>query len=450
MEVQLPAVYVDALVFDPATDRPRVLNRVPQPNETSVPIDSHVSMDLVDVGGIGIDLNATTITVRGQTAYTTGAFQPGYDGPGSAVTTPYPNVWRVVIDPVIDFQSDTLIPVTVHTETTDAQALDVAYSFTSLDLTPPGVISATATERRKVRVTFNEPVLQVDATGVNDALNPGNYTFYQLSAPSVPLVATAVDTETDSIVVVSVDVDMTSGADYRVDAHGIYDLHQNPVLFGTADFTGFPLPFPADRLWDLWRMLPEKNRREDTTGDLRHFIECLQEVSDQLLADIDAWADILDLDKADEQYLDAMLFDLGNPFDFDLFEIEKRRLLRVLVDIYRQKGTVPGIVNAVRFFLGLTVTIFTYWHEETLILGESELGVDWSLGPGTPWGYYAFEIQSAIALTDEQRARILAIADYMKPGHTHIAGIVAPTPPPTPPDHVELGLSELDTEFYLH
>ncbi len=36
--------------------------------------------------------------------------------------------------------------------------------------------------------------------------------------------------------------------------------------------------------------------------------------------------------------VDAMLADLGNPFRFELGELQKRRLASVLVDMYRQKG----------------------------------------------------------------------------------------------------------------
>jgi hypothetical protein len=53
----------------------------------------------------------------------------------------------------------------------------------------------------------------------------------------------------------------------------------------------------------------------------------------------------------------------------------------VLVPIYRQKGTAAGIRNAIRFFLGVDVTSVSAFHGTTLILGESELGVDWELGP---------------------------------------------------------------------
>ena len=195
-------------------------------------------------------------------------------------------------------------------------------------------------------------------------------------------------------------------------------------------------------------MDPLEAGREDETGDLRNFLACLQEVTDLLLHDIDRFSDILDPDIAPEPYLDIMLVDLGNPFAFDLSAVDKRRLLNVLVAIYREKGTAAGIRNAIRFFLGLEVEIIAY-RGESLILGESLLGVDWVLGPSDLFAAYAFEVVTPRALSAEERRRLRAIVEYMRPAHTHLARIVEPAIPPVI-DHVELGVSELGETWVLH
>ncbi len=92
---------------------------------------------------------------------------------------------------------------------------------------------------------------------------------------------------------------------------------------------------------------------------------------------------------ASEDFLDLILQDLGNPFPFDLYVLGKRRLASVLVEMYRQKGTEAGIENAIRFFLGIDVTAITPFTGTTLVLGESELGVDWELGPSDRFARYA-------------------------------------------------------------
>lgn len=168
-----------------------------------------------------------------------------------------------------------------------------------------------------------------------------------------------------------------------------------------------------------------------------------------LLCEVDRFADFLDPDTTTSAGVEAMLADLGNPFDFvDLTDDEKRRLVRLLVPLYKQKGTDPGIRNAVRLFLGFEVTLTPYLGEG-LSLGESELGVDWVLGPSTSFMRYAFDVNVGLNLTDEQRARLRAIVVYMKPSHTHLMSIVEPEVP-TVVDHLELGLSELGETWELH
>jgi hypothetical protein len=145
-----------------------------------------------------------------------------------------------------------------------------------------------------------------------------------------------------------------------------------------------------------------------------------------------------------------MLADLGNPFDFALDDIGKRRLVRVLVPIYRQKGTDPGIINAVRFFSGLEVTIEVPAFDDGWLLGVGELGVDSSLGTSDLRARLSFWIRSAIVLTPEQRSQILKIGNYMKRAETHILGILEPEAIPDEPSHWELGLSELGVDTYMH
>jgi hypothetical protein len=143
-----------------------------------------------------------------------------------------------------------------------------------------------------------------------------------------------------------------------------------------------------------------------------------------------------------------MLGELGNPFPFDLSAADKRRLLNVLVAIYREKGTATGMKNAIRFFLGLEVDITAY-AGEALILGESLLGEDWILGPSGFFSAYAFEVVVPRALSTEERPRLRQIVDYMKPAHTHFARLVEPVIPEVI-DHLELGLSELGESWVLH
>jgi phage tail-like protein len=220
------------------------------------------------------------------------------------------------------------------------------------------------------------------------------------------------------------------------------------VVAGAARFTGFVPVQPSSRTFELYGLLPEINRREDETQDLQHFLACLQEVTDLVLHDIDRFTDILDPDVAPEAFLDLMLGELGNPFPFDFSVTDKRRLVNLLVAIYREKGTAAGIANAIRFFLGLEILITTF-SGEGLILGESLLGVDWVLGPSLRFSAYAFEVVVPRVLEAEERRRLRQIVEYMKPVHTHFARLVEPSVPEVV-EHLELGLSELAENWILH
>ena len=215
----------------------------------------------------------------------------------------------------------------------------------------------------------------------------------------------------------------------------------------TITFVAFVPPKPARRRFDIIKFIPQINREEDVTKDLERFVKCLQEITDLLLFDIDLFTDILDPDKAPEPFLDAMLCDLGNPFEFDLIEIDKRRLISVLVEMYKQKGTRVGIINVIRFFLGIEMTIVAF-NTASWILGEGELGDDTFLGPSAQFNLYAFNIVSPIALTAEQRKRIRSIVDLMKVAHEHFVDLIEPDT--TVIDHVSLGESALGDLFLLH
>lgn len=456
--VELPGWYVDELILeDPGATYFVILNRSPEPGEVEVGVEDSISFD------IGTDAADTPTPVTLQVylsvdggpevlAYdgTAGGFQPGYTGPDSTASFFDAKTVRVVVDPLAEFDSLQMVTVRVVAESTGGQTLESSWSFTVQDITPPRLETAKARELLVVRLTFDEPVNMEAATETGSALNPDNYAFTPVSVPAVSVEAVSVEEVTSNVVDVTLDIEATQGATYLVTVTNVEDLLGNVIEapYNTATFAGFTCPVPDGRSFDLYQMLSQKTRDNDP-GDLEDFVACLQEVTDLLLCEIDRWTDILDPDLAPEVFLDAMLQDLGNPFaDFDLDAIDKRRLIRVLVQAYKQKGTGVGIINLIRFFLGVEVTINSI-GTEGWILGVDELGETTILGPGTSFALYAFEIVSPVVLTAAERERIGIIAEYMKPAHTHYVQLTEPETP-TVIDHLELGLSELGVTWTLH
>lgn len=474
IELELPAWYVDSVELDDlgtGAGAPFFLlvNRNPEPDETGVQVGADLIFELVcdnastpTTTGLII-----TITIDGGTpfvAYTGGAFQAGWNGPRSATSLPNAKTLRVVVDPTVDFGSQVEVDIRVQAQTSGgAQTLDETYTVTIEDNTPPILATATARGQKKIRLVFNEPVLQVSPTGEHDATNPANYTFDRPTAvtvpgwmiPSVPIEAVSVEVISALEVEITTDIEMTPGVDYVVYVLEVEDVVGNEIVApnNQATFVGWVPPIPAGRSFDAWGWIPDKNKREDN-GDLEKFIRIVSELCGLMLSGVDAWTDIIDPDRAEEIFLDAMLVDLGNPFEFDLTINQKRKLIRILVAIYRQKGTAIGIVNVVRFFLGIEVEVNAF-SAEGWDLGIDELGdsVDEGtaiLGPGTSFALYSFEIVSPVVLTAEQREQIRTIANYMKPAHTHLVQIIEPVVPEVF-DHLELGISVLgDDEWDLH
>ena len=191
-------------------------------------------------------------------------------------------------------------------------------------------------------------------------------------------------------------------------------------------FPGFQPAVPARRSFDVYRMFPRINRDADASQDLLRFSNVMNEVIAWLLADIDRWTEIFDIDRALERFVDVILVDLGNPFAFDLTLNQKRKLAKVLVRIYKLKGTDVGIIAALRFFLGVEALIIEYNDEDAWVLGEDELGIGTFLGTSILRAIYSFDVEVDRVLTDAERDQLREIVDYMKPGHTHHINTIEP------------------------
>lgn len=443
--VELPALVIDEVDAVAATRRLALINRDPCPGELAVPIDTTLSLELADLGvdaAGGIDRAATQVFVDGVLAFdgsATAPIRPGFDGPRAAVTQDADTL-RLVLDPTSPLASEATVQVRVRSATVGgAAALDELYSFGIEDRTAPRAIAAQAFAPRQVQIGFDETVAVVDAQGLR---------FMALDRPAVP-VAPVDAVAHGTVVRVELGTELTPGARYQVTITGVTDTRGNPVLapFDQVGFLGFRPARPASRRFDLWSMLPKYNRRADATGDAQRFFACLQEVTDLLLAEVDRFPDLFDLERAPEPFLDGILADLSNPFPFELDALGKRRLAAVLVEMYRQKGTASGIVNAIRFFLGLEVKVRPFTGT-ALVLGESELGVDWELGPSSRFARYAFDVVVPVVLSDAERRQLRAIVHYLRPAQAHFVDLVEPSVP-APVSHWELGMSDLGDNSVL-
>jgi len=437
--IELPSIVINSI--SAVVDAPVLLlaNRNPEPNESNVSINNQIELEIINTGTSSINTSTTQVWIGGTLAFNSN-IQSGYNGPDSAVTQTTDSL-KIILDPVAPFASQAIISIRVVTQTSDGlNNLDETYTFNIEDRTAPHLLAAIATSQDELKIEFDEAIGVVDLNGL---------TFTSLDLPAVPIYAASAKINSE-LVTIKTNTIMTPDVRYELIASNIKDVYGNIILppYDTAIFKGFRPQSPINRKFDLWSMLPKMNRRMDETGDLKKFISCLQEITDLILAEVDRFSDIFDLERAGEIYIDLILADLGNPFDFDLTELEKRCLADMLVELYRQKGTSIGIKNAIRFFMGLEVEIVSYTGE-TMVLGESELGVDWILGPSNSFALYSFNISVDQVLTDKQREQIREIVEFQKPAHTHFIDLIEPQEDPAI-NYWILGVSELNGQTYLN
>ncbi len=447
IESELPAVYLDRILGDVSVARPVLADRLPEPGDPAAPRGGPITFDLIDVGHDGIDPASVRVLINGVVAMKAGVAQPGFDGPGAGFAVSG-DALSVALVPTADFPSRAAVPVHVEAATRSGLAGSFDYAFTVEDYARPWLTGAQALAQKRVQVSFDDAVRQQGDGDPTDALTPGNYAIAAVSAPAMLVEVASVEAVSPSSALLHLDTELSAGATYEVSAASLTSLAGQEVTPDAASFTGFSPTIPSGRRFDLYRLLPQMNRDEDT-GDLKKLTSALQDVTDLLLADVDRFPDILDPDLAPQPFLSRMLDDMGNPFPFDLEDLDQRRLLSVLVSLYREKGTAQGIRDAIRFFLGIEVDSIDSFHGTTLILGESALGVDWEIGPDKRFDLYAFDVTVGRALSDTERRRIRFLVDYLKPAHTHFIDLIEPMPPEVI-DHLELGLSELGVNWRLH
>lgn len=451
---EIPAFYVDVVSAVDEADDVVLVATLPADSQTGVPADLPygLTLSIAPLDGTLVVGGSINVTVDGVPAVVAGVVTLPFVGSVTAAQG------ASSLDTIValtsgweTFASEYVVEVEVSATTVGAAELDTSYSFTIVDYAPPQLVSARALSDTEIELTYSEPVTMVLAAGSTDVLNPVNYSLAAVTIPAALPGFVGVTALSSTVVVLELDDGLSFGAMYTLTAENVTDLIGNVIVApdNAVELIGFDPPWPACRSFSLWEMLAGVHRSSDISGDLAGFISCLQDVLDQLLFAIDKWAEIIDPDTAEEQYIDAMLVGLGNPFRFDLSLADKRLLISVLVKIYQSKGTKTGIENAVFLFLGFEIEIVPRNDSENAwILDLSELGEDTELFTSESAVLYTFDVTVAIDLTTEQMATMLTIIDYMKVGHEHIGLIFQPGDVP-PPEFWLLGESELDTETEL-
>lgn len=305
------------------------------------------------------------------------------------------------------------------------------------------IASAVALNLRTVRVTFSGALADATSLVISNwalaCLSPGPF-----FVPEIVSIVGVDSQVTPSAIDITGAHEFSPGLLYSATCTGVTGITSGNVgLF----YAQIPTQF-ADRDFSIESMIPPINKKEDTSEQLKAFVAGLQEILTLVLSDHDRWCDILDPDIAPENFVELMLDDLGNAFDFvpDLTLSQKRHLAKLLVPIYQLKGTIPGVVQAIRLLLGFSSQLFGFLSgAQGLILGVDYLGDGthtgtWFLGGG---GAYDFFIKIGTtpvgnglgvngygrALTAVETGIILQILEKMKPAHVRLVLMETGLPP---------------------
>lgn len=250
----------------------------------------------------------------------------------------------------------------------------------------------------------------------------------ELLIPTFTPAIIAAELEGPSVIRLTLDQELSPNRSYTITAHNIQDIAEPANLQPTTTvaFTAEPLQQFTNRSFNLWDMIPQTNKRDDTSGDLQRLVRCLDEPVQLILSDVDRFGTLMDVDIAPVDSLDVHLANVGNPFTFVHDELLKRKTITNMVRLFKDTGIDRGIESAVAFFLSLTVDVQPFHLLDGWILGESFLGDDTVLGTDVLFLVYSFQIVSPVTLTQEQRDIITEIANVLKPAHTHFVRFVEP------------------------
>lgn len=441
--VKLPAVYLDAGFSRNVQNAIVVTLAEPFQGTPGWPLDQLIFFELADISASGAILATVRAWVNGQLALDLAGgapvFKPPYDGPSSSVKfsaspgSGVSDVVRVVIDPTTLWSSEETVTVRVTADSTGGYSLDTSWTFSTRDVVAPQVSEVRAVSPRRVEVTYNEPVLMDASSG--GALNQGNYALDSDDSPYYLPTSFEVEQVSNYSVAMVFDEELSHGREYVLTVSGVEDDSGNALGSQDVAFSAVDLLDGGDRDFDLWSMIPGKLRRWDRSltgsspGDTQRFFEVLQEVADLLWYDADLLRDFYDIDLAPMDSVELLLQQFGNPFPFtpSLSDLAKRKLLRNLVAIYQEKGTVDGIVDAIFFFMGIPVTI-TRPMETAWRIGYDKLGLTTYLGPSSSYDRFTFFVVCPVYLTTDQRKQMNDLIKLMKAAHEHHV-IVEPAPP---------------------
>ncbi len=260
---------------------------------------------------------------------------------------------------------------------------------------PIDIVRAISKERRTIRVILAEEPLASDSRGANDVLNPANWDVFITTPiqgsnqfepvwaynPVTVLNVNSVRGESVHFDI-QVDEDFPFQQEYNVRMSGDVARASSP-LSSSSSLASSPAAFgsfdPACRqssVPDIYKWFGSAVRTFDTSLDAKKLSSIMQDIYDQTKSLIDCFEDLIDIYKMPIQFLESKMEWLGNPFwsfTSSMTDRQKRLVALNLVKIYRGKGTLQGIRDAIESILGVTLLTFKIYNLDVWELGDNAI-----------------------------------------------------------------------------
>jgi phage tail-like protein len=360
---QIPWVGIDALRAWQAGDL-ALVNTEPADGSTGKPRGGPVVFDLMcTVTGRNVDTSTIDVWVK---SYAGGSWEQAIDNGvwqgswGGGLSGTVDGNDRVTIYPPADFGSEAVVGVHVVADVDGGGGfpIDVTYSYSVEDYEAPQLVSALGWQPKKVRATFNEDMGASAEVAANWSLSA-----YHADRRAVVLpAASSVVAISSTVFELEFEYELSPGAEYTLtagptvldDSGNAIDTAHDSVQFTAYDFRDLTRLKDG---WQVYQMLSEYDRRRDQLGDLERVCSLIQYPIDIGLHEIDKLKDLSNPDWCDADYLNHLLFDVGNPLPFVTDEQAKRRICWRARELNNKRGTAPGIELAVLIVTGLSCNL---------------------------------------------------------------------------------------------
>ena len=237
------------------------------------------------------------------------------------------------------------------------------------------------------------------------------------------------DADITRYVIINLHDDISINRLYKLHLGMAEDFIRNAAdVTSIFDFTSPSFGYPSKRV-NLWDLIPVPTQDEDLLhgGELRKLTCVLQDVLNVLWHRADSFENLNDPYTAPSKWVDYLLYSLGNPFRFPLTPLGKRRLISVLIPIYKRMGTEKIIEDVIAFFLGIAMDVRPFISGDYWEIGSGLLGVSTILGPGSAYARNSYEIVTPVVLTSEQERIVREIATTLHPFYMHLVRISGPS-----------------------